>query len=147
LIYALLQSAAIAPLLQGQQSWTPAVLTKDQVDSLSAIGERIIPGSAAAQCTRVIDLILTVESDDVRAALVASIGLFDSAAQKRYGNPFKRLRPEEQDALLAGNEDHAFALIKEWMSDTYWSSKDGLRELGWNGQQAWSAVRSTRRAR
>jgi hypothetical protein len=117
-------------------------MSGDQSATLTAIGERIIPGSAAAQCTQVIDLVLTVEPEDTRRQLLRAIAAFDGAAQNRYGKTFQSLLPAEQDAVVAAladgpNSGKAFNLIKEWLADSYWSSRQGLRELGWNGQQAW----------
>jgi hypothetical protein len=128
---------------QPDDSWQPQFLTSAQSDTLAAIGERLIPGSAAAHCNRVLDLMMTIESTDVREQLVQSIAAFDKAARSAYGEPFSKLPPDRQDSVVAAqavqtSATSSFAVIKEWMADTYWSSKEGLRELGWNGQVAWS---------
>jgi hypothetical protein len=126
-------------------AWTPQFLTGSQAAILTALGERIIPGSTAAQCGRFIDLMMTIETKRIRDELTHSLAEFDAAAQKRYGNAFSRLQPQQQDKLLEeASEEHAplhpeFLVIKEWMADAYWTSRQGLHDLGWNGQMAWPA--------
>jgi hypothetical protein len=126
-------------------SWVPQFLTAPQDATLTALGERIIPGSAAAQCDRFIDLMMTIETQKIRDELVHSLAAFDSAAHKQYGAVFSRLQPQQQDRLLdKASIEHAplyqeFQVIKEWMADAYWTSHQGLQDLGWNGQMAWPA--------
>lgn len=128
-----------------EAAWTPQVLTAPQDATLTALGERIIPGSTAAQCNRFIDLMMTIETQKIRDELLHSLAAFDAAAQKRYGSAFSRLQPQQQDKLLeeASTEDALlhpeFLVIKEWMADAYWTSRQGLHDLGWNGQMAWPA--------
>jgi hypothetical protein len=137
-----LGAVSLAPLLRAGSAWTPKSLTAGQNDALVAIGERILPGSAAAQCNRVIDLVMNVETAEIRTQLTTSLAAFDTAARDRHGKLFKDLSTGQQDALLAifaqdRDRNHPFTVVKEWIADTYWSSREGLRELGWNGQMAW----------
>lgn len=126
-----------------EAAWSPQFLTASQDATLTALGERIIPGSTAAQCNRFIDLMMGIETQKIRDELSHSLGAFDVAAQKRYGNAFSRLQPQQQDKLLEeASTEHAslqpeFLVIKEWMADAYWTSRQGLHDLGWNGQMAW----------
>ncbi len=143
----MLQSSAglaAAPLVaqrKTEELWSPQFLSTEQSQALIAIGERIIPGSAAAQCNRLIDLCMVLQSDEHRQAFVQALAEFDSNAKKQYGKPFQALPPSQQDELLtAASAPHptpAFATIKEWMADSYWSSQQGLRDLGSNGRMAW----------
>lgn len=110
-------------------------MSADQNANLAAIGEAIVPGSAAADCNRVIDRVLAIESAKNQSDLKTALDAFDS---------FRSQKPEQQAEILgtastAGNklEPH-FQLIKEWVAATYWSSEPGLKELGWNGQMAWA---------
>jgi hypothetical protein len=121
--------------VNGTDNWTPRFFTPEQNVNLTALGERIIPGSGAALCNRLIDLVMTVEDASTRQGLTEAIAAFGS---------FAGLPRQEQDRLLveASGKHGAlrphFDLVKEWVADTYWTSKQGLRELGWNGQVAWA---------
>jgi Gluconate 2-dehydrogenase subunit 3 len=125
--------------------WHPAFLTNEQNETLVSLGECIVPGSATAYCNRVIDLILTIESENTKRQMVAALAKFDEAARQGYGGSFPKLRPEQQtEILIAAAKDDGqlngnFLVIKEWMADAYWSSKEGMRELGWKGRVAWSS--------
>ncbi|HZQ51039.1 MAG TPA: gluconate 2-dehydrogenase subunit 3 family protein [Bryobacteraceae bacterium] len=128
-----------------EAAWSPQFLTAPQDATLIALGERIIPGSTAAQCDRFIDLMMTIETKIIRDQLLHSLAAFDAAAQQQYGSPFSRLQPQQQDKLLEeASAERAplnpeFLVIKEWMADAYWTSRQGLHDLGWNGQMAWPA--------
>jgi hypothetical protein len=123
----------------------PQVLSADQNATLIALGERILPGSAAAHCNRVIDLMLAIDSDKNKSQLTGTLEAFDAAAERGYGQPFRSLSVASQDQVLTAASTAGapllshFTLIKEWVADTYWSSEQGLRDLGWNGQMAWAA--------
>ena len=95
---------------------------------LTAIGERIVPGSTEALCNRVIDRVLTMESDQTRKQLMDALAAF--------GTDFAGL----QGASTGGPLHAQFEVIKEWIADAYWSSEKGLRELGWTGKMAWSTL-------
>ncbi|HZS56310.1 MAG TPA: hypothetical protein VFA65_18035 [Bryobacteraceae bacterium] len=133
-ICSILAAASIEPaILTGQdtqQSWKPLFLTADQNNRLVSLGELIIPGSTSASCNRVIDLILSIESQANQQTFLHALAAFpaDSAAQKEM----------LQRASQAQSPMHAhFQIIKEWIADTYWSSQQGLRELGSTGRMAW----------
>jgi hypothetical protein len=121
--------------VDGAENWTPQFFTPEQNANLTALGERIIPGSGAALCNRLIDLVMTVEDASTRQGLTEAIAAFGS---------FAGLPPQEQDRLLLeASAEHdtlrpQFVLVKEWVADTYWTSKQGLRELGWHGRVAWA---------
>jgi hypothetical protein len=125
--------------------WRPVFLTPEQNETLVSVGECIVPGSAAAVCNRVIDLILTLESDETKRQTVDALAKFDEWARQQYGSAFATLRPEQQTEILTtaakhdGRLNNEFQLIKEWVADAYWSSQEGMRELGWKGRVAWSS--------
>lgn len=135
-------SAALAKT-EPAGAWTPKFFAPEQCELLAAVGERILPGSAAAHCDRVIDLVMSVETADIREQLVHALAAFDSLAQAQFGHPFRELATAQQDGVVAAESertgtDDPFAVVKEWVVDAYWSSRDGMRELGWNGQMAWT---------
>jgi hypothetical protein len=129
-----LASAGIVPQLHGQEH-----------DGLAVLGERIVPGSAAASCSRVIDLILSTHPPDTRQKRMGAVEAFDREGQARFGKPFATLNAENQDALLlAASQPNdalhpAFQLVKGWVADTYWSSQAGMRARGSNGRMAWES--------
>ena len=133
------QSVASGP------EWKPKFLTPQQNDALVALGERIIPASTKAGCNRTIDLLMTIESKAHQSELTDALAAFDAEAHTHHRDKFSELLAEQQDALLtsasaAGSPLNAkFQVIKEWLADTYWSSQQGMRELGWNGQVAWKS--------
>lgn len=123
-------SVAFTPLLCAQ----PIFLTTRQTRTLQSLGECIIPGSATARCSEIIGRILSIESPQNQNSFNNALSSFKD---------FADLAPDRQTQLLAAAsvEGHpfypSFKLIKEWVADTYWSSKPGLQELGWTGQMAW----------
>jgi hypothetical protein len=139
-------ASILAPLGAGQTAtkpWTPQFFNAEQNEALVALGERIIPGSAEALCNRLIDSVLVIDSEKNRSGLLHSVAAFDREAEQLYQQPFRHLSPDQQDEILmAASQDggslHAeFGLVKEWMADAYWSSLQGLHELGWTGRMAW----------
>jgi hypothetical protein len=120
----------------GQQNWQPVFLTPEENETLLAVGEQIIPGTTAAQSNRVIDLLLSIESPATQTNFRDALKPFKDAG-------FGHLAKAQQSAFLerasTGNDpsEHAFKYLKEWLADAYWTSKAGLKELGFDGQMAW----------
>lgn len=137
------EHASASAATENAAAWHPAFLSASQNEELTSLGERIIPGSTAAACNRVIDLVLSLEPDGTKRQFVAALTLFDEHAQKVGRKRFHDLAPAQQDQVLASVADdkgaagEAFRFIKEWMADAYWSSREGMRELGWTGRMAW----------
>jgi hypothetical protein len=140
-------AAALVPVLargQGSEAaWKSQFFTAEQNDCLSSLGECMVPGSTAALSNRVIDLIMTVESEKNKNDLVQALAAFDAEAKRRYQKVFHELARQQQEELLTAAcmsgapLQKQFELVKEWVADAYWSSEQGLRELGWTGQVAW----------
>jgi hypothetical protein len=126
-----------------EAAWQPAFLTSNQNEALIAIGEGIIPGSKEALCNRVIDLILSIDSEKNKREFTAALAAFDSASQKQFEKPVNALTSEQMNKLLDSASTNTnpiwphFDLLKEWLADSYWSSQQGLRELGWTGRMVW----------
>jgi hypothetical protein len=125
-------------------AWHPVFLTSSQNEALIAIGEGIIPGSKEALCNRVIDLILSIDSEKNRRQFATALLAFDSASQQQFNKPVNTLAAEQMNKLLERASTNAnllwphFELLKEWLADSYWSSQQGLRELGWTGRMVWA---------
>jgi hypothetical protein len=147
----MMQVAGLAALARsgasGQNAtpWAPQILTPDENEALIALGESIIPGSRAAQCSRLIDLVLTQEDPQLHQQLTGAIDTFDQASRAQFQKAFRNLTPDQQAAILtaassAANPLHPqFQIVKEWTADAYWSSEQGLKELGSTGRMAWDS--------
>ncbi len=138
--------------------WAPAFLESHQVETLSILAEILIPGSSKAQVTQFIDLLLSEDSIENRRQFVAAISAIDGEAMRRENIPFKQLAPAQQIEILTyaskmaagapfatpvdptnasgsappGNLRDHFENLKEWVRKTYYSSEEGMRELGWS---------------
>lgn len=144
--------------------WSPQFLSAEQNDQLIAIAERTVPGAGAARVNRVIDLLMTVETDENRKLLTAALTALDGQAAKQFHSGIAKLPPgqvgevlafcAEQEPPHAEHDDDApgwklnvrtpltaapnlrdhFENLKGWIVATYYSSEAGLRELGWNDE-------------
>jgi len=116
--------------------WKPIFLNAKQDASLAAVSETMIPGSGSAQVDRFIDLLLSVDSADRQKAFLSSLAAADEESQSRFQRGFAELNSGDRDRALASlSETHreAFENLKEWIVGAYYSSEQGMRELGWDG--------------
>lgn len=137
--------------------WTPQFLDADQNQTLVAVAELIVPGSEKAQVNRIIDLLLTVDTSENQQKLMASLSSLDRESQKMFHQPFKNTTSTQQQEILTmfstatkGSDDEAaddldemppprplltlhdhFQNLKGWVVGTYYSTEQGMRELGW----------------
>jgi gluconate 2-dehydrogenase subunit 3-like protein len=155
----LLQIAAAAA---DEANWSPQFLTAKQNDALIAISERMLPGANAAHVNRVIDLLLTADTEENRNMFVAALGALGAESTKRFHAEVASLSSAQLDEILSTcasqepphseHDDDApgwklnqktpaigpsslrdhFENLKGWIVATYYSSEAGLRELGWN---------------
>jgi hypothetical protein len=125
--------------------WKPLFLNSQQDQTLVELAETIVPGSAKAQVHRFIDLLLTVDTKDSQEKFVASLADMQSASQEKFGRGFRQLTASEKEELLTHvcadptHQKH-FDDLKEWISTAYYSSEEGMRELGWTGEHAFRAL-------
>ncbi len=133
------ERAAAAP-------YTPEFLDGHQLETLTVLADAIVPGSTTAKVAPFLDQLLAVESAGSQRTFLSALGAFDMLAIERHGKAWKSLAAAEQDALLRhastaergrGQDkttirDH-FETLKGWISDAYYSSEPGMRELGWTG--------------
>lgn len=140
----------------GVADWKPVFLNSQQNETLTALGESIVPGATKAQVNRFIDLLLSVERPENQRKFMESLAAFDAEAKKRFGKDFPALSEDRKNALLtlastksenlepseAGTERNQSSLrshfenLKGWVSGAYYSSEAGMRELGWTGDYA-----------
>ena len=130
-----------ADAAQHAADWKPLFLNAQQNQTLVDLAETIVPGSTKARVNRFIDLLLSVDTKDSREKLVASLAAMQNASQEKFGREFSRLTASEKEHLLtsvsadSGHQKH-FEELKEWISLAYYSSEEGMRELGWTGDHA-----------
>jgi len=92
------------------ESSQPAVLTPTEWATIEAITGRIIPtdaepGAIEARCVNFIDKALAHEDAQARPLYAQGVAGTQAAAQRRFGRPFVKLAPAEQDELLVLIED------------------------------------------
>ena len=130
-----------AEAAQTAASWKPAFLNEQQNEMLVTLSESMVPGSAQAQVNRFIDLLLSVDTTESREKFVASLAAIESEAQRRFGRGFHQLTVSARESLLTsvsqeGAHRQHFNHVKDWITVAYYSSEDGMRELGWTGNRA-----------
>jgi hypothetical protein len=108
------------------------------------------PGAKAALVNRFLDLLISSESPSVQREFVASLAYMDLSATQRYKVTFRDLTPEEKNDLLhllafprpRNRQDKTgadfagyrhFSRLKTFISEAFYSSPVGLKELGWDG--------------
>jgi Gluconate 2-dehydrogenase subunit 3 len=143
----------------GAADWKPLFLSAQQSESLAAIAESIVPGSAKAQVNRFIDLLLSVDTENHKKEFAAAVAAFQGEAQKRFAKDFPGLDENQKSELLkdasatpgkknsesadagekrAGLHEH-FENLKGWVSIAYYSSEIGMRELGWTPDRVFAS--------
>ena len=128
------QKAAVA-------AYTPEFLDAHQLKTLEALAEAIVPGSTTARVAPFLDQLLAVESAQTQRRFLGSLGAFDMAAVTKHGKAWSAVTAAEQDAILreASTADAKSAIrghfqnLKDWIAGAYYSSEQGMRELGWDG--------------
>jgi hypothetical protein len=126
----------------------PALLFLDRhaFDTLANLSEQIVPGSRAVEVPEFLDRLLSVESTDTQSRFMQALGAFEREARAAHGMPWKSLTAEQATALLtkiSGQADgdmtrQAFERVKGAVSETYYSTEAGMKELGWNGSVAFA---------
>jgi hypothetical protein len=127
--------------MRGPTDWKPLFLNAEQDKTLVALSEVVVPGSTSAKVNQFIDLLLSVDTVEHRRDFVGSLMGVDEDAKKRFGRGFAALGQNEQVIVVtdfSGQEAHCseFENLKEWIVGAYYSSEQGMRELGWNGNYA-----------
>jgi hypothetical protein len=145
-IYRLLENGETLDRLEemrGVADWKPLFLKPEQDKTLAALSEVAVPGSTSAKVNQFIDLLLSVDSGEHQREFVASLAAVEDEARKWFGRGFAALAQSEMETLLAdfskGAHGEAFQNLKEWIAGAYYSSEQGMRELGWNGNYAFES--------
>jgi Gluconate 2-dehydrogenase subunit 3 len=123
----------------GAADWKPIFLDAKQDELLVAVAETMVPGSGTAQVNQFIDLLLSVDSAESQKGFVLSLAGADKVAVGQLQRGFTELNAGEREkALTSLSQDHkeAFGNLKQWIVGAYYSSEQGMRELGWDGNFA-----------
>jgi gluconate 2-dehydrogenase subunit 3-like protein len=113
------------------------------METLSALAEAIVPGSAKTDVAGFVDLLLAADKEKHQKEFVGALRAIESESGGKYGKRFPALSKAAKTELLTnastalrakGSEPglrDAFENLKEWISGAYYSSEIGMRELGW----------------
>ena len=138
-LLAAMAAGVAVPAIVGAADWKPKFLNAKQDELLTAAAETVVPGSGAAKVNRFVDLLLSVDSSERQKAFVASLGAVDELSRSQFQKSFMELNEGEREkAITSLSESHkdAFANLKEWIVEAYYSSEVGMKELGWDGNFA-----------
>jgi hypothetical protein len=130
-----------APAARGAAASSLVFLDRHAFDTLAALSDQIVPGSRAAKVPEFLDRLLEVEAQDTQKRFIQAIGAFERQAREAHGVAWKALTPAQSTALLtkmstAPEGDaarRAFEFVKGGVSETYYQTQAGMKELGWNG--------------
>jgi hypothetical protein len=143
-----------ASLRLRRPDWAPVFLSEHQSRTLESLGEWIIPetetpGAKSALVHRFLDHLLAAETPEVQREFTSALAFVDGLSQERYGRAFIYLETEQQRELLTylayphrlvtwgSNRSEfvghtLFARLKDWIARAYYSSPEGLAELGFD---------------
>jgi hypothetical protein len=131
------------------QSWRPQAFDTHQNQTVVALTELIIPatdtpGAKAAQVNRYLDLLLHDGPAVERERFLDGLAFLDGYAIRKHANPFVKLNPSQQTAILeafeAGTEsgvapgNRFFRQAKQWTSRVYYATQAGFSELNKGGR-------------
>jgi hypothetical protein len=144
-----LGASAVAPFLprlhaalpQKEGAWTPVVLMADEVETVSAIAERIIPetetpGARGALVHQYIDFVLSRGEASAAKRFREELRRLDRKCAEEVGAPFATLEAARQDEFLTriSREEPFFEELKRLTVDGYYRSEVGMKqELGFEG--------------
>lgn len=127
--------------VEGQK---PLFLSKGQFDALVVLAEATIPGSTHAKVAQFIDLLLSADTAENQSQFVKALTTLDAACQESRRKRLSTMVVADMDEYLAEvlqseAMSDSFNHLKEWIAAAYYSSEEGMRELGWTGQHAFAA--------
>jgi hypothetical protein len=122
-------------------------LDRHAFDTLALLSEQIVPGARAVEVPEFLDRLLAVESTETQKQFMQALGAFEHEAREAQGVSWKALTESQATALLtkistlpdSDPTRKAFDGIKSAVSETYFSSEAGMKELGWNGSVAFAS--------
>jgi hypothetical protein len=127
------------------ENHAPLFLSMQQLSTLDALGEAIVPGSSKAQAAAFIDLLLNADTREAQQLLFSSLSAFESASQNNFHTAIISLGAAQLHDLLSclSSTESAgykcFNHLKDWVVGAYFSSEIGMRELSWAPDQVFPA--------
>jgi hypothetical protein len=142
-------------------AWLPEFLNSQQNETVVGLAEAVVPGSTQVLVNRVVDRCLAVDTAENQQKFIASLNALEAESQKRYHRSIAGLSAVQSTELLSaccaveshppsepgsdssgaaskdsGKNDQTtlhehFQNLKTWFVATYYSSEQGMRELGW----------------
>jgi hypothetical protein len=121
--------------------YTPELLDAQGLRTLESLAEAIVPGSTTARVAPFLDQLIAVDAAPMQRAFLGAVGAFGMAATAAHGRSWLEIDAAQQTALLeqastatpATSLHPHFLLLKELIAGAYYSSEQGMRELGWDG--------------
>jgi hypothetical protein len=153
-----LGAPAVVPLLshlhpavpRQEGAWKPRFFREAEVDTVTALAERIIPetdtpGARRALVHQYIDFVLSEAEASARERFREGLAWLDQRCQTLFGKPFAALAARQQDEILTrlssspSSEEPAgvsfFGEAKRLSVDGYYRSEAGMtQELGFEGR-------------
>ena len=123
----------------GSADWKPIFLNAKLDELLVAVSETMVPGSTSAQVNQFIDLLLSVDSAERQKAFLLSLKTADEVARGEFQHGFAELNAGDREKAITSllqTHKEAFGNLKEWIVGAYYSSEQGMKELGWDGNFA-----------
>ena len=151
-IHAHLAEPARAAGAQAKAAATPATakptfLGTFEFESFSSLAEQILPGARKLKADRFVDELLAVDNRENQKRFLLALGAIEGESRARFSKPWKSLTgPQQVEVLTAAStmapagrgvdnlRDH-FDHLKDWVVGAYYSTEEGMRELGWTGNQ------------
>ena len=129
------------------------VFTEHEFQTIGALADLIIPPddkSAGGKAAGTAEFVDVIASDDKKLAADFTGGLawLDHEMQARHGKPFRECTAGQQTGMLdriawrekappeLGPGVRFFALMRQWTVDAFYSSPEGVKDLGYVGNTA-----------
>lgn len=118
----------------------PKFFTRAEFETLEALCSRIIPtddtpGAREARVAQFIDAVVR-DAPALQARYRDGLAWLDAEAQRKHKRRFVKLAAAQQDAILrvlSGSNDPFFPSVRSLTIDGFYTSKVGLKELGYEG--------------
>jgi hypothetical protein len=123
----------------------PRLLDDHQRRTLSSLAELLVPGSVAAGVVDLIDRVAAVDAPPRQRQLLNALARFDNDARAAGAGRWIDLGRDAQLRILREASgatppaDH-FLSLRSTVSNTYFATEPGMKELGWTGRTAWKEL-------
>lgn len=127
-------------------AYKPKFFRPHEWKTLESLTETVIPGANKAGAVEFIDLLCSA-NQELAAIFTAGLLWLDHHMRKQHGKPYVECAPAEQTALLdilayKKNQTpelapgfHFFDWVRMMAADAYYTSPEGVKELGYMGNK------------